>query len=54
MPWPVYRNMTDQDLGAVYAFLRTIPPVSNHVPLPVPPAGAETAELAPADAVWAD
>jgi mono/diheme cytochrome c family protein len=54
MPWPVYRNMTDQDLGAVYAFLRTIPPVSNHVPMPVPPAGTETAELAPADAVWAD
>jgi len=32
MPWPMYRNMTDDDLKAVYAYLRTIPPVTNHVP----------------------
>lgn len=25
MPWPVYRNMTDEDLEAVYAFLKAIP-----------------------------
>jgi hypothetical protein len=25
MPWPVYRNMTDRDLRAVYEFLRSIP-----------------------------
>ena len=35
MPWPVYRNFTDEDLKAIFAYLRTIPPVSNHVPDPV-------------------
>ena len=24
--------MTDDDLKAIYAYLRTIPPVTNHVP----------------------
>jgi hypothetical protein len=37
MPWPVYRNFTDDDLKAVFAYLKTIPPVSNHVPDPIPP-----------------
>ncbi len=37
MPWEVYRFMTDDDLKAVYAYLRTIPPVKNQVPLPVLP-----------------
>jgi hypothetical protein len=32
MPWPAYRNMTDQDLKAVFAYLRSIPPIKNHVP----------------------
>ena len=32
MPWQGYRNLTDEDLKAVYAYLRTIPPVVNHVP----------------------
>ena len=45
MPWPVYRNFTDEDLKAIFAYLRTIPPVSNHVPDPViappPPAAAK-------------
>jgi hypothetical protein len=25
MPWPVYRNLTDHDLGAIYAYLSAIP-----------------------------
>ena len=25
MPWPIYRNMTDRDLRAIYEFLRAIP-----------------------------
>lgn len=37
MPWDVYRNLTDDDLKSVYAFLRTIPPVTNHVPDYRPP-----------------
>jgi mono/diheme cytochrome c family protein len=42
MPWPVYRNFTDEDLKAIFAYLKSIPPVSNHVPDPIitePPAG---------------
>jgi hypothetical protein len=38
MPWAVYRNMTDDDLKAIFAYLRTIPPVTNHVPEPIAPA----------------
>lgn len=38
MPWPVYGQMTDEDLKAVFAYLRQIPPVKNRVPDPIPPA----------------
>jgi mono/diheme cytochrome c family protein len=38
MPIQVYRNFTDADLEAIYAFLRTIPPIRNRVPEPLPPA----------------
>jgi cytochrome c553 len=31
MPWPVYRNMTDEDLKAVYAYLQTLKPIKNAV-----------------------
>jgi hypothetical protein len=48
MPWQVYRNLTDEDLGAIYAYLRTIPPVHNRVPEPLPPSAAATAEGSPA------
>jgi len=41
MPWPAIRNMTDGDLKAIFAYLRTIPVVKNKVPDPLPPpAGA--------------
>lgn len=38
MPIPVYNNMTDADLEAVFAYLRTIPPIKNRVPEPLPAA----------------
>lgn len=38
MPIPVYNNFTDADLEAVYAYLRTLPPIKNRVPEPLPPA----------------
>ncbi len=38
MPIPVYNNFTDADLAAVYAYLRTVPPIKNRVPEPLPPA----------------
>jgi mono/diheme cytochrome c family protein len=31
MPWPAYAGMTREDLGAIYAFLRTQKPVVNRV-----------------------
>jgi cytochrome c553 len=31
MPWMVYRNMTDEDLKSLFAFLRTLKPVRNFV-----------------------
>jgi mono/diheme cytochrome c family protein len=31
MPWTVYRNMTDEDLRSVYAYLMTLKPVRNNV-----------------------
>ena len=40
MPWAVYRNLTDEDLKSVFAYLKTIKPIVNHVPDPLPPPGA--------------
>ena len=37
MPWPAYRNLTDEDLKAIFAFLKTVPPIENVVPQPVTP-----------------
>jgi len=34
MPWPVYKNMTDEDLKSIFAYLKTVKPVENIVPLP--------------------
>jgi mono/diheme cytochrome c family protein len=34
MPWQNYRDMTDEDLKAVFAFLRTIKPVQNRIARP--------------------
>jgi hypothetical protein len=39
MPWQENRRMTDDDLRAIYRFLRTVPPIHNEVPgKPAPPA----------------
>jgi mono/diheme cytochrome c family protein len=32
MPWAEYRRMTDDDLRAIYRYLRTVPPVRRAVP----------------------
>jgi len=37
MPWYWYRNMTDDDLKAVFAYLQSLPPIKNVVPEPLPP-----------------
>jgi hypothetical protein len=44
MPIPVYNNFTDDDLEAVYSYLRTIQPISNRVPEPLPPAQSTAAK----------
>ncbi len=31
MPWVMYAGMTDEDLGAIYEFLKTVKPVSHEV-----------------------
>jgi len=37
MPWQMYRNMTDDELKAVFAFLKSTKPVRNQVPEIQPP-----------------
>jgi hypothetical protein len=32
MPWPSYSQLTNEDLKPIYAYLRSIPPIENHVP----------------------
>jgi hypothetical protein len=39
MPWPWYGQLSDDDLKAIFAYLRSIPPISNHVPPPLGPDG---------------
>lgn len=43
MPWFNYAKMSDEDLHAVFSYLRTVKPVRNEVPEPIiapPPPGA--------------
>lgn len=37
MPWWIYRHLTDEDLKAMLAYLRTVPPVKHHVDNSKPP-----------------
>ncbi len=40
MPWEVYRYMTDDELKAIFAYLKSTKPVRNVVPAPEPPVSA--------------
>ncbi len=42
MPIPVYSNMTDEDLKSIYAYLMSLPALSNKVPEPIAPAAPPT------------
>jgi len=42
MPWENYAQMSDDDLKAIFAYLKSLPPVRNSVPEPVPPPASET------------
>ena len=39
MPWRNLAGLNDDDLKAIYAYLRTIPAIRNEVPAPVSPGG---------------
>ena len=34
MPWFSYKNMSDEDLKSIFAYLKTVKPVENVVPIP--------------------
>jgi hypothetical protein len=40
MPWQAMGQMSDEDLRAMFAYLKSLPPVHNEVPAPMPPAVA--------------
>lgn len=44
MPWWAYSGMTDEDLGAIYDYLRSLPPVENRVDKWPPPPVEEKKE----------
>lgn len=37
MPYPMFREATDEDLRAIFAYLQSIPPIRNRVPQPIDP-----------------
>lgn len=37
MPWQQIRNANDEDLKAIFAYLRSIPAIKNRVPAPIDP-----------------
>jgi mono/diheme cytochrome c family protein len=39
MPWQSIGTLSDEDLRAIYAYLRTVPAINNHVPEPLGPDG---------------
>ena len=41
MPWHIYRNMTDEDLKAIFAYLKTVTPVKHVVDNTEPPTHCE-------------
>ena len=36
MPWRAYAQLTDEDLSAIFVFLRSIPAIENHAPVSRP------------------
>jgi cytochrome c553 len=47
MPWQDIKELNDEDLKAIFAYLKSLPPIANHVPEAVinePPPGAPAAK----------
>ncbi len=38
MPWQMIGQMTDDNLKAVFAYLKSLPLIENPIPPPLPPA----------------
>jgi hypothetical protein len=39
MPWPAYSHLTDEEMNAMFVYLKSIKPIKNAVPAPLPPKG---------------
>lgn len=39
MPWAQYRQLPDEELKAMFAYLKSLPPIANRVPVPLGPDG---------------
>ncbi|RRB05036.1 diheme cytochrome c-553 [Larkinella rosea] len=37
MPWPQYANVKNEDVKAIFAYLKSLKPIKNTVPMPIPP-----------------
>lgn len=48
MPWQAYAKLPDDDLKAIFAYLKTIKPIANAVPAYMPPGGAAPGGAPPA------
>jgi hypothetical protein len=44
MPIPLYKHFTDADLESIFAYLQSIPPIRNRVPMPVTPEAIAAAD----------
>ena len=41
LPFPMYKHMSDDELGAIFAYLQSIPAIKNAVPEPIAPQVAQ-------------
>jgi hypothetical protein len=39
MPWTQYRELPEEELKAMFAYLKSLPPIANRVPVPLGPDG---------------
>ncbi len=37
IPWQKTGKMIDDDLKAIFVYLRSLPPIVNEIPAPIPP-----------------
>jgi mono/diheme cytochrome c family protein len=47
MPWNWVAALNDADLKAIYAYLKSVPPIKNMVPSPIPPTNAPGTPASP-------